>query len=182
MKTAVTVPPDAASVLRARLADYVELTKPGIAVMVLVTVAAGFCLAATGTPDLVLLLHTLVGTGLVAAGASVGTALLVYWLGRRTADAPTAFAAMVIYAFLPFVVVQSSMGFYEPLVGFFATADGRAIHVVLAYDVRQFEDKRKQYNPDRPNPVLLEDGGASLTLIRRATPWPPGGRRCQGPR
>src|SRR6476620_1215508 len=26
--------------------------------------------------------------------------------------------------------------------------------VVLAYDVRQFEDKRKQYCPDLPNPVL----------------------------
>jgi phosphoglucomutase len=29
-----------------------------------------------------------------------------------------------------------------------------AIHVVLAYDVRQFEDKRRQYNPGLPNPVL----------------------------
>jgi phosphoglucomutase len=28
------------------------------------------------------------------------------------------------------------------------------LHVVLAYDVRQFEDKRRQYNPDLPNPVL----------------------------
>ncbi len=28
------------------------------------------------------------------------------------------------------------------------------LHVVLAYDVRQFEDRRKQYNPDLPNPVL----------------------------
>lgn len=31
---------------------------------------------------------------------------------------------------------------------------GGPLQVVLAYDVRQFEDKRKQYNPDRPNPVL----------------------------
>ncbi len=29
-----------------------------------------------------------------------------------------------------------------------------AIHVVLAYDVRQFEDKRRQYNPALSNPVL----------------------------
>src|SRR6202158_5282527 len=29
-----------------------------------------------------------------------------------------------------------------------------ALHVVLAYDVRQFEDKRKNYNPALPNPVL----------------------------
>jgi phosphoglucomutase/phosphomannomutase len=28
------------------------------------------------------------------------------------------------------------------------------LRVVLAYDVRCFEDKRKQYNPDLPNPVL----------------------------
>src|SRR5437868_3002603 len=28
------------------------------------------------------------------------------------------------------------------------------IQVVLAYDVRQFEDKRKSYNPELPNPVL----------------------------
>lgn len=31
---------------------------------------------------------------------------------------------------------------------------GKPIAVVLAYDVRQFEDKRKVYNPDLPNPVL----------------------------
>jgi phosphoglucomutase len=28
------------------------------------------------------------------------------------------------------------------------------LHVVVAYDVRQFEDTRRQYNPDLPNPVL----------------------------
>src|SRR5436190_2009397 len=28
------------------------------------------------------------------------------------------------------------------------------LRVVLAYDVRQFKDKRKQYNPALPNPVL----------------------------
>jgi phosphoglucomutase/phosphomannomutase len=28
------------------------------------------------------------------------------------------------------------------------------LRVVLAYDVRQFEDKRRQYNPELPNPVL----------------------------
>jgi phosphoglucomutase/phosphomannomutase len=29
-----------------------------------------------------------------------------------------------------------------------------ALRVVLAYDVRQFEDKRRHYNPELPNPVL----------------------------
>lgn len=56
-----------------RVTDYLELTKPRIAVMVLVTVAAGF-LFAGGTPlDLV---HTLVGTALVAGGASALNQLL----------------------------------------------------------------------------------------------------------
>src|SRR5215470_9521845 len=30
----------------------------------------------------------------------------------------------------------------------------RPLRVVLAYDVRRFEDKRQQYNPSLPNPVL----------------------------
>ncbi len=32
--------------------------------------------------------------------------------------------------------------------------DTNPLQVVLAYDVRQFEDQRKVYNPDLPNPVL----------------------------
>src|SRR4029077_1227528 len=32
--------------------------------------------------------------------------------------------------------------------------DSGTVQVVLAYDVRRFEDKRTQYNPDLPNPVL----------------------------
>jgi phosphoglucomutase/phosphomannomutase len=32
--------------------------------------------------------------------------------------------------------------------------DAKSLKVVLAYDVRQFEDKRLQYNPDLANPVL----------------------------
>src|SRR5262249_18622676 len=32
--------------------------------------------------------------------------------------------------------------------------DFRRLNVVLAYDVRRFEDKRKHYNPAMPNPVL----------------------------
>lgn len=32
--------------------------------------------------------------------------------------------------------------------------DGQQLRVALAYDVRQFEDTRKQYNPALPNPVL----------------------------
>jgi len=70
----------AAPALRQRLADYVELTKPRIAVMVLITVAAGYLLAAGTSARLLPLVHTLIGTGLVAAGASAWN----MWVERAT--------------------------------------------------------------------------------------------------
>jgi protoheme IX farnesyltransferase len=56
--------------LRARLADALELTKPRVTSMVLLTTLAGFYMGSRGTLDLALLLHVLVGTALAAAGAS----------------------------------------------------------------------------------------------------------------
>jgi protoheme IX farnesyltransferase len=77
--------------LAARVADYVELTKPKIAILVLVTVAVAAFVAGWGPPSGWLLLHTLLGTALVAASASA----LNQWLERdtdllmaRTADRP----------------------------------------------------------------------------------------------
>lgn len=55
---------------RSRLADYAELTKPRIAVMVLFTVLIGAVLGARNGVDPVLLIHTILGTLLVAGGAS----------------------------------------------------------------------------------------------------------------
>ena len=72
-------------------ADYLELTKPKIAALELVTVAVAASIAAGGSPNLLILLHTLAGTALVAASASA----LNQWLERdvdalmsRTADRP----------------------------------------------------------------------------------------------
>lgn len=62
-----------------RLADYVTLTKPGITVMVLVTTAVGFCLGTKGSPDTVSLVRLLIGTALVAGGASA----LNMWAERK---------------------------------------------------------------------------------------------------
>lgn len=74
-----------------RAADYLELTKPKIGVMVLITVAVAAFVADWGPPGGWLLLHTLLGTALVAASASA----LNQWLERdtdalmaRTADRP----------------------------------------------------------------------------------------------
>jgi protoheme IX farnesyltransferase len=51
-------------------ADYLELAKPKIMLMELVTVAVAAAVANSGVPDLWLLAHVLSGTFLVAAGAS----------------------------------------------------------------------------------------------------------------
>jgi protoheme IX farnesyltransferase len=75
MKTAITCP-ESIPFARTRVADYVELAKPRVALLVLFTVAAGSWLAARGTPDLIILLHTLCGTALVVAGASALNQLL----------------------------------------------------------------------------------------------------------
>jgi protoheme IX farnesyltransferase len=75
---AVSTPfPEAAPPLaRTRAADYLELTKPRVAVLVLFTVAAGVWLGSYGLPNLATLVHTLFGTALVAAGASALNQLL----------------------------------------------------------------------------------------------------------
>ncbi|HQU43252.1 MAG TPA: heme o synthase [Pirellulales bacterium] len=74
-----------------RAADYLELTKPKIVLMELVTVAVAAVVASAGVPDLWLLAHAVMGTVLVAAGASAWN----QWLERhsdalmdRTADRP----------------------------------------------------------------------------------------------
>ena len=55
---------------RPRLLDWIELTKPRVTSMVLLTTAAGFYMGSVGPLDLALLLHALFGTALAAAGAS----------------------------------------------------------------------------------------------------------------
>ena len=67
---------------RARARAYLELTKPGITRLVSLTAAAGYYLAARGGIDVAALLHTVIGTALVASGAS---ALNQY--AERDADA-----------------------------------------------------------------------------------------------
>lgn len=75
----------------ARARDYLELAKPKIAVLELVTVATAFYLAGHGSQSMWTLLHALVGTTLVAASASAFN----QWIERdtdalmpRTADRP----------------------------------------------------------------------------------------------
>jgi heme o synthase len=89
--TSVVIQERSASGLTSIAADYLTLTKPKIAVLVLVTVAITCYVASWGHLEAALLLHTLVGTGLVAASASAAN----QWLERkrdalmeRTAERP----------------------------------------------------------------------------------------------
>lgn len=77
--------------VRSRLSAFLALTKPRIAVMVLVTVATGYILGANGSSSIGRLLLTLLGTGLVAGGASVWNQVLERDRDarmRRTANRP----------------------------------------------------------------------------------------------
>jgi len=76
-----------------RLADWSEMTKPGITLMVVLTAGLGFLLAETARPGFrfLLLLNTLLGTALVSAGGSVLNHVMereTDALMRRTASRP----------------------------------------------------------------------------------------------
>ncbi len=85
MKVAVSVCAEAVPLARPRALDYLELTKPRIAVLVLATVVAGFLLASRQGVDGWHLLHAVIGTSLVAGGAS---ALNQWWERQRDARMP----------------------------------------------------------------------------------------------
>jgi protoheme IX farnesyltransferase len=79
------------SLAQTRAADYLQLVRPRLALLVLATVGAGWLLAAGREPDWPPLAHALIGTALLFAGASA----LNQWLERhrdalmpRTANRP----------------------------------------------------------------------------------------------
>lgn len=66
--TDTTNPPSKQAVFADRAADFIELVKPRLVVMILITTAAGFYLGAQQTVNWLQCLHTLLGAGLTAAG------------------------------------------------------------------------------------------------------------------
>jgi protoheme IX farnesyltransferase len=66
--------------ISARVLDYIELTKPKIAVMALVTVTVGYTLAAQGTWLSATLVYAMAGIALMAAASSA----LNQWVERET--------------------------------------------------------------------------------------------------
>ena len=64
------------------LADYIEMTKPRITLLVVLTAVVGYIMGSGATISLMGLVHTVIGTGLVAAGAGV-----LNQVAERDADA-----------------------------------------------------------------------------------------------
>ncbi len=70
MSASVLTYDESAETSRARFSDYVELTKPRISLMVMVSVAITAIVARHGQPDFLAIVHALVGTLLTAGSAS----------------------------------------------------------------------------------------------------------------
>lgn len=79
MSVAVRTRPAAATLERRRLAGFLELTKPRITFLVVLTTLVGFLVAAPRPVPVLLLLHALVGTALTAGAAGA----LNQWAERR---------------------------------------------------------------------------------------------------
>ena len=60
----------ARSLERSPLADYLELTKPSVTSLILMSTLVGFYMGIQGSWSFLLLVHALVGTALIAAGAA----------------------------------------------------------------------------------------------------------------
>src|SRR5437867_4831864 len=111
--------------------DYIELTKPRIAIMALITVGVGVFVASTNGLDVLLLAHTLLGTGLLAAGSSVLNQVLerdIDALMRRTQNRPLPARRIRVSVALVFGVLLSVTGInylcvlVNPLTGLLGTA------------------------------------------------------------
>ena len=88
-----TMQPKPTDLFTSKLRDYYTLTKPEVNLLILMTTSAGYYLASRGPFRITGLIHTLVGTLLVASG----TATLNQWMERvwdgqmrRTASRPRA--------------------------------------------------------------------------------------------
>jgi protoheme IX farnesyltransferase len=93
--------------------DFVELTKPRITSMVVLTAAVGFWLGAERPVPWLLLLHTMIGTALLSSGASALNQVLEQETDarmRRTANRPLPSGRLGRLPALAFGVVLSVLG------------------------------------------------------------------------
>jgi len=108
--------PDAGQPSRA--AAFLELTKPGITRLVVVTAAAGFYLAQSGGFDVVRCVHTLIGIGLAASGANALNMFVERDADRlmhRTARRPLPSGRLTTREAVAFAGLLSALGVFQLL-------------------------------------------------------------------
>ena len=102
----------APSSAKARVGAYLELTKPRITFLIVLTSAAGFALGSRGAVNYLLLAHALVGIGLLSSGIATLNQFIerdLDGLMRRTADRPLPSGRLLPFEALWFGVVLTLM-------------------------------------------------------------------------
>ena len=118
--------------------DYVTLAKPRLNLLVIATTLAGYYMASPRGAGWGLLLHTLVGTALVASGASAFNQLLEIesdGLMRRTRARPLPSGRMAPARARLFAMVLSLAGLAELVIFVNPLAAGVALATLLTYTV-----------------------------------------------
>jgi protoheme IX farnesyltransferase len=117
-------------------ADFLALTKPRVTLLVLITTLIGFHLGTTGPTDLGLLLHTLVGTALVASGAAAINQVMEQRtdaLMRRTRLRPLPAGRLRSREARTFALALAIVGLAELAVGTNLTAGLVALATIASY-------------------------------------------------
>jgi heme o synthase len=116
--------------------DYIELTKPRITWLILMSTAVGYFFGVHGTWSAWSVLHTILGTALIASG----TAALNQWYEReadrkmrRTKDRPIPSGRLSPGRALAFGVLLSVMGFFELALGVNWLAAFLGLFTLLSY-------------------------------------------------
>ena len=116
--------------------DYLELTKPRITTLILICTAVGYFFGCRTSLNLLMLLHVLLGTALMASGTSA----LNQWYEvdsdarmRRTRERPIPAGRMKRSHGLVFGVLLSTAGFAELWFGTNALAAALGLFTLLSY-------------------------------------------------
>lgn len=127
--------PAGTAVSRPRWSDFATLAKPRVNTLVLVTTALGYLLAGRGVEPWILL-HAIVGTGLVAGGAAAFNQVWERELDakmRRTAQRPLAAGRMDVGPALAFAFSLAAAGVAELSLGVNLLAAAIAAATLLLY-------------------------------------------------
>ena len=120
-----------------RLRSYLELTKPRITALVMVTAAAGFYLGGAGQFDLLLFLHAMLGTAIVAAGTSAMNQVLerdVDALMKRTRNRPLPAGRLTTVDAALFAGSLAAVGILYLTLAVNALTGALALTTFLSYD------------------------------------------------